>query len=234
MNLYRQMFPQKRALLVVIHAETTEQALRNAKIAFENGADGLFLINHRIDRKKLYSCYRVVRNQFPDYWIGLNWLGMANEWALKEMRDSMDGLWLDNIGVNEYCSESKGLSEFAKNRRKRERELGCKIMVFGGVAFKYQKPVTDLVRVTKLAIPYVDVITTSGEGTGIAADPKKLVLMREAAGDHPIALASGVSPENVHEYAPYIDCFIVATEISKSETELDPLRVRKLAQIISL
>ena len=54
--------------------------------------------------------------------------------------------------------------------------------------------------------------------------------MRQALGTFPLALASGVTPENVTDYLPFVDCFLVATGISKSFTELDPAKVTGLVE----
>ena len=125
-----------------------------------------------------------------------------------------------NLYVQRYFSELRD-------------ERGQGELYFGGVAFKYQGDTENPARAAELAVPFVDVITTSGDGTGIAADVEKIQLMKEAIGDHPLAIASGITPENVEEYIPYADCFLVATGVSNSHTELNPDRVRKLAQILS-
>ena len=54
--------------------------------------------------------------------------------------------------------------------------------------------------------------------------------MKLALGDTPLAIASGITPENVEEYLPYADSLLVATGISNGFTELDPLRVRSLVE----
>ena len=84
------------------------------------------------------------------------------------------------------------------------------------------------------AKPWMDVITSSGPGTGYAASVEKAKALRSGAGAHPLALASGVSPENVDGFLPYVDAFLVASEI---ETEsysgvLLPDRTRELAERI--
>ena len=54
--------------------------------------------------------------------------------------------------------------------------------------------------------------------------------MKEAVGDFPLAIASGITPENVADYLDVADCFLVATGISRSFTELDPAKVRSLSE----
>lgn len=229
-NEYKRIFPRRNTFIAVVHVEHTAQALRNVRIALDEGADGVFLINHRIPADQLHSCFEVIRNAFPKKWIGVNWLDLSPMDGLSMMRPSMDGMWIDNASIDE---NSDGVNRFRWKRCVWEMNWDASFLLFGGVAFKYQGAVKDLGNAAKLAMPYVDVITTSGDGTGIAADIKKIREMKLAIGNHPLAIASGITPENAPEYMPYADCFLVATGISNSHTELNPSRVRKLAKIIS-
>ena len=52
------------------------------------------------------------------------------------------------------------------------------------------------------------------------------------AGQHPVGLASGVTPKNIHEYIENTDISIVATGISKDYRNLDPKKVAELAKEI--
>lgn len=46
----------------------------------------------------------------------------------------------------------------------------------------------------------------------------------------PIALASGVTPENVDAYLPFVDAYLVATGISLDFEHLDASRTRALVE----
>lgn len=233
-DLYRCVFPKRNTLLIVVHVESEDQALRNVKIAFDGGADGVFLINHSVPASKLSQCYNFIRSKFPKEWIGLNWLDLSPSEGLNRMCPSMDGMWVDNAGIqDEENGGAKEAKEFAATRGRWEKERGCSFLLFGGVAFKYQQPVHNLGLVTQTAALYVDVITTSGNGTGMAPDIDKIRAMRRAAGDHPLAVASGITPENVMPYKEYVNCFLVATGVSDSPTELNPSRVRQFAKRVS-
>ena len=59
-------------------------------------------------------------------------------------------------------------------------------------------------------------------------------MMKQAIGDFPLAIASGITPENVKDYLEVADCFLVATGISNSFSELSPVRVRELVRNIRL
>ena len=63
-----------RAFLPVIHVVSFEQVARNAGIAFDNGAHGIWLISHSLPFDSLLEIYEMVRECVPDRWIGLNFL----------------------------------------------------------------------------------------------------------------------------------------------------------------
>ncbi len=52
--------------------------------------------------------------------------------------------------------------------------------------------------------------------------------MKEAIGDSPLAIASGIRPDNVTDYLDCADCFLVATGISRTWTDLDPALTAEL------
>ena len=103
-------------------------------------------------------------------------------------------------------------------------------LYFGGVAFKYQRPVDDLAQAAMIAADYMDVVTTSGPGTGHAASLEKISCLKQALGDQPLAIASGITPENVGDYLDRADCFLVATGVSKLWEELDSDGLTALVQ----
>jgi predicted TIM-barrel enzyme len=105
--------------------------------------------------------------------------------------------------------------------------------VFASIDFKYQSPAQDLEGATLSASTMYEVTVTSGPATGEAPTVEKLQRMRKAAGDDSnIALASGVTAENIREFLPYVDTFMVATGVSKDFHELDDAKIRELHDIL--
>ena len=75
----------------------------------------------------------------------------------------------------------------------------------------------------------MDVLCTSGPGTGHAADVQKVRDLRVGLGDrHAMALASGITPENVQIYVPYVQAFLVGTGIERQLGVLDPAKIEAL------
>lgn len=211
----------------VIHSESLEQTLDNVELSIRANADGCFLINHSITTMQLYYIYTQVNLRFPEFWTGLNYLGVYNMASLEDLIPmGVSGMWYDNLYVDEtFTFQMMSAHIHQESKRKRAE-------VFGGVDFKYQKGATDLSKASKIATRYCDVVTTSGPATGEAPNVQKLVTMKEAIGTHRLGLASGVNAGNVKDFLPYVDDFLVATGVSRSFIYLDEDKVKELADLI--
>lgn len=202
-------FEAKKAVLPVIHVESHEQAKRNIEVCIEKDADGCFLIGHGLNDSELIDIAREMTIEY-DYWIGINCLGSTPKKSIKDAW-FMHGVWSDNAFISPQREVYQGL-------------------YFGGVAFKYQKLNKTLEQDCIDAMQFVDIITTSGSGTGKAPDIEKIKKMRGYLGNFPLAVASGITVENVDEFLPYVDCFLVSTGISKDWQDLDPIKVSSLVE----
>lgn len=230
MHKFCQVFGGRRVLLPVIHVANSIQANQNAEIAFGAGADGVFLINHSIPSDRLIDAWRLVLHTYPDRWVGMNFLDHDAYNGLSHLPGDIGGYWCDDIGMRERAEYP---DQQAARVRSWQRELCLnEMLLFGGVAFKGREHVNDPGRMAKLAMPHLDVVTTSGVRTGSAPDLGKIKAMREDIGDFPLAIASGITRENVPSFLPLADCFLVATGISEGEYRLDYAKVKQLADII--
>jgi hypothetical protein len=224
MSRYREIFSKRYVVLPVIPVESRAQALRNTVIAHEQGCDGVFLINHDISYPKLLKIHHQVSEAFPDWWIGANCLDLSPRKVFAEITHKVAGVWVDNAEIDERV-EHQPVAEKIVEARARSGWLG---LYFGGVAFKYQRHVNDVRMAARIAAKHMDVVTTSGPGTGQAADRDTLQTMKEALGSFPLAIASGITSQNIGDYLDTADCFLVFTGISKSRSELDPELVKGL------
>lgn len=225
-------------LYPVIHVLDLEQALRNTAIAKEAGANGVFLINHEtssgerpIGYSQLMGIHAAVIDQFPNWWVGVNCLDLPAADVFQQLTLSVAGVWIDNGEIDETQAEQPA----AKKILEAKLASGWQGSYFGGVAFKYQRPLESdrhSADAAHIAVRYIDVVTTSGPGTGETASVAKIMQMKQAIGQKPLALASGITAENVEEYLPWVDAFLVATGISQSFYELDIEKVRQLSDIV--
>lgn len=222
-------------LMPVIHMENKGQAFINTKIAFDCGADAVWLIGHELSPEEFIKNALEIKRLMPDKWIGVNILKTKNEKTIQLFDNRMDGLWKDKGGVRENedgtinVNEARTIEFYIKGMN----TFNLQTLYFGGVAFKYINDIkTNFKEAARRAVDFMDVITTTGEATGSAPVIEKIKQMKEGAGDHPLAIASGMTAENVQEFMPYVKCFLVATGISRDFHNLDPSKTRSFAKVL--
>ena len=222
------------AVTPVIHALDLDQVAGNVRIAVAAGVAGVFLINHDFEKERLIPLIRAVRDRWPGLWLGVNFLAVTGRDAfpiLGELEASgrpVDAYWADDAQIDERVDAQTEAEEIARIRA----DSGWTGLYFGGTAFKKQRPVdpSDYEVSAKIARGFMDVVATSGPATGREADAAKIADFRRGAGDAPLALASGVTPENASAYGAEVDCFLVATGISPPDNfyNIDPARLTAL------
>ncbi|MBS1722842.1 MAG: hypothetical protein JSS66_07675 [Armatimonadetes bacterium] len=206
-------------IFAVVHTRQEPEALANAVVAVECGCDGVFFINHGgMTPETLLS----IATQFEPSKTGVNFLGSSLSEAFRLCGSAIPMMWSDNAPITLMAAEA-----LAAHRK----DVGFTGVHYGGVAFKYQPQPANLRKAGEEARFLVDVLTTSGDGTGIAPDLEKLAVLAEGFGSK-IAVASGVTPENVVSMLPYVDHFLVATGISKDFHNLDVEKCKALVDAV--
>lgn len=227
-------------VLPVIHVIDSNQTLRNIQLAIDGGCPGVFLINHDFAVEQFLPIISDARQHFPETWIGVNFLAVTGDKAfpvlaqLEADNAKVDAYWADDARIDEKNPATD--QPEAENIVKTKIECGWTGMYFGGTAFKKQREVNadDYGKSASIATSFMDVVTTSGIATGHSADLKKIATFHHACGDKPVALASGITPENVTEYLPYIDAALVATGINVKDDfyNIDAARLADLMSAI--
>ncbi len=226
------------AVTPVIHAIDEVQVGKNVEIAIGEGAQGVFLINHDFGVEPFLPIVRATREAFPYLWLGLNFLAVTGKDAFPTLGQlqaegcTVDAYWADDARIDERrASDDQEEAETISNVRKIS---GWNGLYFGGTAFKKQREVSpeSYGRSATIAAHHMDVVTTSGVATGHEAETGKIATFRSAVGDRPLALASGITPENAHVYGD-VDCFLVATGINVEGDfyNIDPLRLKRLLAV---
>ena len=223
------------AVLPVIHVLDSAQIDRNIERCVRAGAQGCFLINHDFRMEAFLPLLADARRRWPGVWMGANCLAVTGADAfphLHEMAEAgapLDAYWADDARIDERAeaqTEAEGIDA--------ARAGAWSGLYFGGVAFKKQRPVdpADYQRSAEIAAGWMDVVTTSGIATGYEADSGKIAAFRRGLGDRPMALASGVTPDNAEAFAD-VDAFLVATGVSAPGEfhDLDPARLNALLAV---
>lgn len=221
----------------VIHVQDAAQALRNLDVIDGAGCPGAFLINHDFAMEPFLPILREIRSARPDLWLGVNFLAQPGNIAFPVLgqlaREGcvLDAYWADDGRIDERHDVQAEAETIAGIRR----DSGWDGLYLGGVAFKKQRPVPEdkYAESARIACGYMDVVCTSGIATGHEADLSKIRTFRNAIGDKPLALASGITPENVHRYAPLVDMILVATGINYDGDfyNVDPARLDALLAV---
>jgi predicted TIM-barrel enzyme len=206
--------------LAVIHVHDIEQVIFNINVARNLNADGVFLIDHFNSNSFNKIIEKFVNEyQTPEFSVGVNFLGKNNIEALKlsaQLKCRM--LWVDNANVD-VPGQAEALA-FKEAQSKLENPP----VLFGGVQFKYQndRGKSNIMQSIINTENLVDIPTLSGDGTGKAADVLFIKQAHSASLGCSLAIASGVSVDNIELFLPYIDYYLVASSIidKKSKNEL--------------
>ena len=223
-------------VLPVIHVLDSTQAARNVQIAAAEGAAGVFLINHDFPYPQFLPIIAHVRAHFPSVFLGVNFLAVTGLEAFGVLGDlqregvQVDAYWADDACIDELAPHERQTQALAI--AKTREDSGWTGLYLGGTCFKKQREVqpAHYANAARLATGFMDAVCTSGVATGHAADSGKIATFRQAIGDAPLALASGITPENAAQYATDVDCFMVATGVNLPGDfyNLDPMRLRAL------
>lgn len=200
----------------VINVTSVEWTMSEVAKVVGHNVSGVFLIDHDANDLRLAQSIGAVSDAYPDLFLGANFIRRSLNDTLSLVSqligtaDPLSAVWSDNAGLDALLRDP-ALEPPA-------RPSGWSGLHFGGVAFKYQAhiPQEQLPLLGQLARTRVDVAVTSGPGTGLRADLHRLRALRAGLGDRPLAVASGITPENVVDYLGLADHALVATGISRA------------------
>lgn len=203
-------------ILPVIHIKTGTHALSQAKLAIQLGCDGVFLINHHGNDVITLAVASILSLEHPDLVIGVNLLSKkALDVIPLAQASGIRHVWLDYAGIHSSCADHPLQQEL------KAQSISSGITIYAGVAFKYQRSEPNPISATLQAMEQQFIPTTSGAGTGMAAEIEKIQSMsRVCSGE--LAVASGLTPKNIQLFAPFISHALVSTGISTPDDEIDP------------
>ena len=208
----------------VIHYIDRATAIEQAEVARKAGADGVFLISHRGNDEEVVRAAAIAKRKCSSFSVGINLLSSSNELAVIAALDNgLDMVWADHMGISSTgcTTEARRLSDFARRHPK--------IQLFASVAFKYRPHEADPVLAAKNALDAGFIPTTSGAATGQAPTLDKIASMSVGVKGQ-LAMASGITPGNVSDYAPYLSYGLVATGIAINEHRIDSGKLRVLLE----
>jgi len=186
-------------IIPVIHHINEKTTMLNAEICNKSNVYGVFVISMDGVNEDLANLARKIKLNFLNLMVGVNHLGYtAKERFFECLNYSLDMCWSDNNIVN-----SDTVQKEAFDIQEELRNIEFKF--FNSVAFKYQKVDLNpaLAALNSKQMGFIP--TTSGVATGVAADLTKISLMKNALKDYPLAIASGLTVENILDFNPFIN-----------------------------
>jgi len=189
----------------VIHFHDDRHALQEAAKIAAAGCYGTFLISHANQDIKLLKAAVKVKRAHPKLKVGVNLLSVPENIAYVQMLShELDMLWFD-----QQLSSAGPTAEQQELANSREYFGG---FVFAATAFKYQAPESDPEKAAENAVKLGFIPTTSGPGTGKPPTFEKIARMSSAAGGR-LAVASGMTAENVGTFKPLLEFILVASSL---------------------
>ena len=232
---FKKHFPNPHNLVVALHSKNLEHALEGADIAYSNGADGVALVTHAITPEEGITIITKIKEKYPHQQAIINILQYDPLVVFSLLQDiNIDGVRTDRANIYGVDTEDETMKWFAPKLSEVRAITNPDAVYFWPLNFKHQLqiPEENLWFAIAEAKKYLDVITTSGDATGISAEAGKVRFIKSLAKDHPVGLASGITPDNIGEYIDHHDISIVASGISKDYWNLDPKKVSELAAYI--
>lgn len=200
----------------VIHYRSLLACMHNVELVAKANCSGVMLIQMDGNDEILDEAVGPIKANFPQLKVGVNRLGTGHlEGLLHNLELGCDATWVDNGHVTSEGPLS--LAEVTRDILK--KHPGHRF--YAGVAFKYQMHEKDPPAAALNALGLGFIPTTSGSGTGSAPSLQKITAMAAVLPHHTLAVASGIDPENIAEYLPFLGHILVSTGISKSFSEFD-------------
>lgn len=220
-----QQFNSNLKIFPVIHYLNRRMALDEVTLARRTGAHGVFLISHLAhlgSDEELLLVAAEAKREHPDFLVGVNLLSFrALEATKMALKARLDMSWSDQPVVSSTGLQGQGPQLVALLK------INPFFQYFASVAFKYCAYELEPAKLAAHALAAGFVPTTSGVATGCAPEMKKIRSMSAATGGV-LALASGMTPENVSLYAPYLSHILIATGVSLDEHRIDNKKLELL------
>lgn len=175
-----------------------------------------------------------VRARFPDVPLGINVLRNDGRAALAVAL----AVNADFIRVNVLCGArvtDQGLVHGIAHDLLRDRAAlhATRIQILADVDVKHSaplaaRPLADEVADT-LHRGLADALIVSGAGTGRRTDPEHVRAVKRVAANTPVLVGSGVTPQNLPDYLPLCDGFIVGSALKPDNDPAQPMDPTRVA-----
>jgi hypothetical protein len=208
-------------LIPVIRFSTAAAAMANANIARDAGCDGVFLVHPEGEDGLLIPVTRHIKEEWPAGMVGIHFKNTPAMAALDlSLGNGLDMTWTDNISQ----SNSSEASRVASVLGKLTSHLFFDSIDPSGF---HQKPPDPFEAATKTRRHRM-IPATRFSPEDETEEIRKLAILRSAVGNAALAVASGITVENVHALTPYASHLLFASGASDTFFTLDPELTRAM------
>ena len=211
---YWDLFGRSKPVMAMVHLmgdssdSVQERARREIEIYLNCGVEAVLIENYFGSTGDVMRTLNYMQKHLPDAIYGVNVLGdyrrafeVAGEYGAKFIQ-------IDSVCGHLRLNEDERYAEQLASLREQ-----CDAVLLGGVRFKYQ-PVRSGRSVAEdvlLGKERCDGIVVTGQGTGMETPVDKVKEFRTVAGDFPLIIGAGVTPERLREGFGLCDGFIVGS-----------------------
>lgn len=210
------------------------------RIMVENFGDAPFFRGRvpAITVSAMTACVLAVRDAAPHVSVGVNVLRNDGESALEIAHVTGATCIRVNVLAGARVTDQGIIQGESATLLRRRRELGADaVAVWADVDVKHSAPLApypleqEVKDVTERALAAAVLVT--GEGTGRGVDVHKLALVKGAAGDVPVLVASGATLETLQVLSEHADGVIVGSALradGKAGGAIDAARAQAFAR----
>ena len=225
-------------------AAVTAAALRDARVLREGGVRALMLENFQdipfhpgavppVTVAAVTAVAAAVRREAPDCALGINILRNDAEAALAVAVAVGAAFIRVNVHTGAAVTDQGLLEGLAWRTLRQRREFGAAVGIIADIRVKHAaplapRPVADEARDLRLR-GLADALVVTGAATGAGADPAELAALRLALPDCPLLVGSGVTTDNLGQFLPAADGFIVGTALKEAGDVAAPVSAARVA-----
>jgi uncharacterized protein len=196
-------------VFVLIQVVNSEQAARNVSRARAGGADGVIFLSHDLRGSDLVEVFREVKNDNPEFNMGMNLLGMSCHVA-SLLSEGTDLLWMDGYP---------------------KRDLGLDIPVLASVTLRDRELRKTLSEEVKTVSQFADSLVVCGARTGSVPFVGRVRTL-SALTPKPLCVASGLTSDNVIQFLPYVEYLLVGAGVSDSFSEVNVQKIKDFVRTV--
>lgn len=247
-SLFWQLFAEKKPIIAMVHVfdgkrqRQLDQALEDTERLQRGGVDALLVENYDCgyldancatdEMAERLAEIAIAVKKHSKVPVGINILP-NDYWKSFSVALSTGGVF---IQMDHITGDFGGCESVDPDDYLATRECYRSVAVFGGIHPKYYEllePTCSLAECARKAMSLADAVVVTGQVTGDPATLDDLRVAREAIGEHPLVIGSGLTPQNVQAQLAIADGAIVGTAFKRSGVRpSEPVDVELVKQLM--